>query len=56
MGDMRNACGLSVGNSEEKRHLENLDNSRRIILKLLVYVRLLIGFTWLRIGTSSGLL
>jgi hypothetical protein len=30
---MRNASGLFVGNPEEKRHLKNLDDSRRIILK-----------------------
>jgi hypothetical protein len=59
MEDRRDACKVLVGRPEERKHLEDLEADRRIILKWIfkawnreAWTRLI----WLRTGTGGGLL
>jgi hypothetical protein len=60
MGQMRNIyIKFCSGNLKGRDHLENRSVDRTIILKWILQeqdVKVLLGFMWLRLGTSAGLL
>jgi len=59
MGEMKNTYKFWLKNLKGRDHSEDLDVDRKIILEwiLEIYVvRVWIGFIWLRIVTSGGLM
>jgi hypothetical protein len=59
MVDIRNSYGILVGKPEEKRPMEDLGVYSKIILEWILGKqggKVWIGFMWLSIETSGGLL